>query len=84
MKKAVSWILFAAILVMVITWGVVGLDIINGDYDSVTPGAWIVLVCLIVCLVCIFCRRFSSKCPNCGKTYEGSGEYCSHCGKKKE
>ncbi len=83
MKKTVNWILFAAILVMVITWGVVGLSIANGDYEAVTPGAYIVLVCLIVSLICILYKRFNDKCPHCGKMYSGSGEYCSHCGKKK-
>ena len=83
MKKAVNWILFAAILVMVITWGVVGLSIANGDYEAVTPGVLIVLVCLIVSLICILYKRFNDKCPHCSKMYSGSGEYCSHCGKKK-
>ena len=84
MKKAVNWILLITILVMVITWGVVGLNIFNGDYESVTPGCYIVLVCLIVNLACIFYKRFSNKCPHCGKMYAESGEYCPHCGKKKE
>ena len=84
MKKAVNWILFAAILVMVITWGVVGLNIVNGDYESVTPGGYVVLVCLIVSLVCIFYKKFSNKCHHCGKMYAESGEYCPHCGKKKK
>ena len=83
MKKAVNWILFAAILVMVITWGVVGLSIINGEYDRVTPGAYIVLVCLIVSLVCIFYKKFNNKCLHCGKMYAEIGVYCPHCGKKK-
>ena len=84
MKKAVNWILFTTILVMVITWGVVGLDIVNGDYEAVTPGCYIIIGCLIVSLACILYRRLSNKCPHCGKLYGGSGEYCSHCGKKKE
>jgi len=84
MKKAANWVLFAAILVMVITWGVVGLHIVNGDYEAVTPGAYIVLICLIVSLVCILHKRLNDKCPHCGKMYTGSGQYCSHCGKKKE
>ena len=83
MKRAVNWLLFAAILVMVITWGVVGLSIANGDYEAVTPGAYIVLVCLIVSLAGILYKRFNDKCPHCGKVYTGRGEYCSHCGKKK-
>lgn len=69
---------------MLITWGVVGLNIANGNYEAVTPGAYVALVCLIVSLVCILYKRFSDKCPYCGKLYAGSGEYCPHCGKKKE
>ncbi len=84
MKKAVNWILFAAILVMVITWGVVGLNIVNGDYEAVTPGAYIVLACLVISLACNLYKRFNDKCPHCGKMYTGSGAYCSHCGKKKD
>ena len=68
MKRAVNWILFTTILVMVITWGVVGLNIFNGDYESVTPGCYIVLVCLIVNLACILsfdCNRFFCNCYCC-------------------
>ena len=69
---------------MIITWGVVGLNIANNDYEAITPGAYIVLVCLIVSFACILYKKFSSKCPHCGKMYAGGGEYCPYCGKKKD
>ena len=82
MKKAVNWIQAAAILVMVITWGVVGLNIANGDYEAVTPGAYIVFVCLVVNLVCVLYKLFSDKCPHCGKIRTTRGKYCPYCGKE--
>ena len=82
MKKAVFWIQLAVSLVMLITWGVVGLNIANGDYEAVTPGAYIMLVCLIVNLVCALYKLFRDKCPHCGKLRLVNGQYCRHCGKK--
>lgn len=82
MKKAVFWIQLAVSLVMLITWGVVGLNIANGDYEAVTPGAYIMLVCLIVNLVCALYKLFSDKCPHCGRLRLVNGQYCRHCGKK--
>ena len=35
------WIQLAVIVLMLITCGVVGLNIYNGDYEAVTPGACI-------------------------------------------
>ena len=83
MKKLVNWLLGIVIVVLVITWGVVGIHIANGDYEAVTPGAYIALVCLIVGLVCGLYKRFSDKCPHCGRLNQGFGEYCAYCGKKK-
>ncbi len=83
MKKYLNGILFVTILFMVITWIAVGINIVNGNYEAVTPGACIVLACLIVNLACNLYRHFSNKCPHCGRMNTGSGEYCSHCGKKK-
>jgi len=84
MKLAVNWILVAVDLVMLITWGVSGVSIANGNYEAVTPCAYIMLACLVVSLVLIFYKKFGGKCPHCGMMNTGSGEYCSHCGKKKE
>ena len=82
MKKAVNWLLFVAILVMIITWGVVGLHIANGDYDTVQTGAYIVLACLIASLVCLLYKLFNSKCPHCGAIRTARGQYCPSCGKE--
>ena len=84
MKKAVFWIQLAVIVLMLITCGVVSLNIYNGDYEAVTPGACIILVCLIVNLVCALYKLFSDKCPHCGKLRLINGQYCRHCGIKIE
>ena len=82
MKKAVNWILFAVILVLAITWGVVGLHIANGDYDAVQTGSYIALVCLIVSLACLLYKWANDKCPHCGKIRTTRGKYCLYCGKE--
>ncbi len=81
MKKIVNWTLFITFIVFLIDWGVVGLSLLNGNYD-ITIGAYIGLVCFIIIFACIFYRSFSSKCPHCGKMLLVNGAYCSHCGKK--
>ncbi len=81
MKKIMSWTLVISIIVFMIDWGVVGLKLLNGDYD-ITVGAYIGLVCILVIWISVFYRIFSDKCPHCGKVRLSNGEYCSYCGKK--
>ena len=81
MKKMLPWIFVASVVVFVIDWGIVGLKILDGDYD-ITVGAYIALVCIIVETLCGMYRNFCKKCPYCGKHRVSGGDYCSYCGKK--
>lgn len=81
MKRIMSWIFVISIIIFILDWGVVGLKLLNGDYD-ITVGAYIGLVCVLIILVCAVYKIFSDKCPYCGKVRMSNGEYCSYCGKK--
>lgn len=81
MKRIMSWIFVISIIIFILDWGVVGLKLLNGDYD-ITVGAYIGLVCVLIILLCAVYKIFSDKCPYCGKVRMSNGEYCSYCGKK--
>lgn len=83
MRKTMMWLFVIALTVFVINWGVVGVRILDGDYD-ITTGAYVALVCAIVMLICCLYRTFSRKCPHCGKLRTSSGPYCPYCGGKIE
>ena len=82
MKKVAVWVAAISLLVLIITWGVLGLEIYNGNYDIellvyIGVAAWIVLLVSLVAL-----RWGSWKCPHCGKIRWTNGRYCSYCGKE--
>ena len=81
MKRFMFWLLVTAAAVFVIDWGVVGLKLLSGEYD-ITVGAYIGLACWIVIIVSVIFRRFSNRCPHCGKYQSGVGKYCTHCGRE--
>lgn len=83
MRRIAIWTAVVSLLIFVIVWGVMGLNIMNNEYESVTVTTWIGVVCLIVFLVSFLYLRFTSwKCPHCGKIRLVNGQYCHHCGKK--
>ena len=82
MKKIAPWAIAISLVVFVIAWGVIGLKILDGDYDF-TLEAYIGLAALVVSFVFILIKKFSTeKCPHCGKIRLDKGKYCSHCGKE--
>jgi hypothetical protein len=81
MRKAMMWLFVITLIVFVIDWGVVGVKLLDGDYD-ITTGAYIGYVCWIVMIVCCLYRIFSRKCPHCGKLRTTGGSYCPYCGRK--
>lgn len=83
MKKIAIWSAVISFLVFVIIWGVMGLNIMNGEYDSVTVMTWIGVICMIVLLISLLALRLTSwKCPHCGRIRLVNGQYCHHCGTK--
>ena len=81
MRKIANWALAIAFIIFLIDWGVMGLKLLDNDYN-ITVEAYIGFVCWVVILVSIFIRCFTDKCPHCGKIRASKGAYCSYCGKK--
>ncbi len=81
MRKIVNWSLVISFIIFLIDWGVLGLKLLNGDYDIMIE-AHIGLICFIVVFGCIFIRSFTNRCPHCGRLRLTNGKYCSYCGKE--
>lgn len=80
MKKASLWILLSAFVIFLIDWGVMGVKLLEGNYDIMTE-AYIALLCFAVIIVCILVRLLGRKCPHCKKMLLTDGKFCPHCGK---
>ena len=81
MKKVAGWLAVISVLVFVITWGVMGVKLLEGDY-LITAEAYIGLISLIVFFVCVIYVKVKNRCPHCGKTNQSFGKYCPYCGKE--
>lgn len=85
MRKIWPWLFAAAVVVFVIDWGIVGIRLLQGQYE-ITAGVWIGAVCWLLILALLVLRRFSQAdsptCPHCGKKQHTGGKYCSDCGKE--
>lgn len=81
MKKITTWLLIIALILFMIDWGVMGVKLLNGNYEIITE-AYIGAACWGVMLVSAVCKVFTNKCPHCGKVMLTNGKYCPHCGKK--
>lgn len=83
-KKIAIWLLVISLIVFVITWGIVGVKILDNNYEFMTE-AYIAYCSLAVFFVSlIYVRWGKNHCPHCGKVRLSSGQFCSHCGKKIE
>ena len=81
MKRILFRLWLLALAVFAVDWLIVGLKLLNGDYD-IAPGAYIALVCVVILALYPLCRAFLDKCPYCGKPLASSGRYCPHCGRE--
>lgn len=81
MKKVRPWIFVISFLIAVISWGVIGLKLYDGDYN-ITVEAYTMMACLVVILLCTLSRFFTDKCSYCGKLRVSNGIFCPHCGKE--
>lgn len=85
MKKVCLWLAIISAIVLFITWGVVGVKLLDNNYDFmaelyITFAFWIILLGSIVCY-----KFIGSRCPHCGKgndTLTGKSKFCPHCGKE--
>ncbi len=82
MKKILTWVFVVSLIASFIDWGIVGLKIMNGEYDF-TPLVYVAVALWAVMFGCLIFFRFSKrKCPYCGKAIWTNGKYCSYCGKE--
>ena len=84
MKKVCVWLAIISAIVLFITLGVVGVKLLDGNYDT-NVEVIITGVSFVIFLVSVVCYKFFvSRCPHCGKvndTLLGKSKFCPHCGK---
>lgn len=83
-KKVLTWIILAALLIFIIDWLVIGIMIFNGNYDF-TAGAYILAVCFVIMLAGLLIKTlvYDFKiCPGCNKKIPHKSRFCPHCGKE--
>ena len=82
MKKMLTAIWIIAVIVFFMDWGIVGLSLLNGNYE-IQAGIYIGIVCWVIVIVggTIY-KLFNGRCPYCGKIRLQEGKYCPHCGKE--
>ena len=85
MKKVCVWLGIISAIVLLITLGVVGVKLLDGNYDTIievylTGISFVILLCSIVGY-----KLIGSRCPHCGMvndTLLGKSKFCPHCGKE--
>ena len=84
MKKLCLWLAVISAIVLFITLGVVGVKLLDGNYDT-TAEVIITGISFVIFLGSVVCYKFiGSRCPYCGKvndTLLGKSKFCPHCGK---
>ena len=85
MKKVCFWLAIISAIVLFITLGVVGVKLLDGNYDT-TAEVIITGISFVIFLGSVVCYTFiGSRCPYCGKvndTLLGKSKFCPHCGKE--
>lgn len=85
MKKVCVWLAVISAIVLLITWGVVGVKLLDNNYDFMVE-VYITGVFAVILLGSIVCYKWNSdRCPFCGKvndTLLGKSKFCPHCGKE--
>lgn len=85
MKKVCFWLAIISAIVLFITLGVVGVKLLDGNYDT-TAEVIITGISFVIFLGSVVCYKFIvNRCPHCGKindTLLGKSKFCPHCGKE--
>ena len=81
MKKIAIWLAAISIVAFVIAWGIVGLKILDNNYDFLTE-AYIGYGSLAVFFASFICVRIANRCSHCGKMKQTFGKFCLYCGKE--
>ncbi len=80
MKKFMTLVHIITIIVLIVDWGVMGVKILDNNYDIMVE-AYIGLACILIIFMCALYKIFRNKCPYCSKMQLTNGKYCSFCGK---
>ncbi len=81
MKRIAFWLAVISIVVFIIAWGVIGVKILDNDYEFMTE-AYIGYGSLVVFFISLICIRITNRCPHCKKMIHLFGKYCPYCGKE--
>ena len=85
MKKGCVCLAIISAIVLLITLGVVGVKLLDGNYDT-TAEVIITGISFVIFLGSVVCYKFiGSRCSHCGKvndTLLGKSKFCPHCGKE--
>ena len=85
MKKVCLWLAIISAIVLFITLGVVGVKLLDGNYDT-TAEVIITGISFVIFLGSVLCYKFiGSRCPHCDKvndTLLGKSKFCPYCGKE--
>ena len=85
MKKVCIWLAVISAIVLLITLGVVGVKLLDGNYDT-NVEVIITGVSLVIFLFSVVRYKFIvNRCPHCGKvndTLLEKSKFCPHCGKE--
>ena len=81
MKKIATWLAVISIIVFVITWGIIGVKLLDNNYSFMTE-AYIAYGSLAVFFACLLYVRSTYRCPHCGKQKLFFWKYCPYCGKE--
>ena len=87
MKKVCIWLAVISAIVLLITLGVVGVKLLDGNYDT-NVEVIITGVSLVIFLFSVVRYKFIvNRCPHCGKvndTLLGKSKFCPYCGKEQQ
>ena len=85
MKKVCVWLSIISAIVLLITWGVVGVKLLDNNYDFMTE-VYITGAFVFILLGSIVCYKFIGiRCPHCGMINDSlfsKAKFCPHCGKE--
>ena len=85
MKKVCVWLAIIFAIVLFITLGVVGVKLLDGNYDT-NAEVIITGVSFVIFLISVVCYKLNGiRCPHCGRvndTLLGKSKFCPHCGKE--
>ena len=85
MKKVSIWLAVISAIVLLITLGIVGIKLLDGNYDTDVE-VYITGVSSVILFGSIVAYKLNGiRCPHCGKindTLLGKSKFCPHCGKE--